>query len=337
MRSVRLLTFALLAAIMAISPAIAQTTVRFASVGGLTDAGLYLAEELGAFKAANLTVTLKRMANAPDLVTALATDQLDVGGIAITPGMFAAVQQGINIKIVGDKQSFRPGFAATRLVARAELAKGSGADTIKSLKGKTFAVSARASSSFYNIVQLLRENGMSLDDIKVAQLAYPQMLPALASGAVDAAYIIEPFLSQSVRDKVAVDIGNVGDLNKSGAAWVSVPIVYSEKFAGNKAAAQAFMTAYVKGVRAYNDALVKGVDKDRVFDIIAKRAGLDRATVETTNPAGLDPNQDISLDSLKEMQQFFIEQKLLAAPTDLAKLVDLSFAKAAVTDLGVYK
>ena len=64
----------------------AETVVRFGSVGGLTDAGLYLADDQGYFAAAGLGVQMLRMPNAPSLLTALATGQLDVAGISVTPG-----------------------------------------------------------------------------------------------------------------------------------------------------------------------------------------------------------------------------------------------------------
>lgn len=319
-------------------PASAQPMqVRFASVGGLTDAGLYLAEDLGFFKEAGLTVIMKRMANAPDLVTALATDQVDVAGMAITPGLFAAAQQGIAIKIVGDKQSLGPGIAATRLTARTDVALATPAETIKSLKGKSIAVSARASSSYYHIVQLLGAQGMKLEDVKVVQLAYPQMIPALTGKAVEAAYLIEPFLSKAIHDKLVVDIGHAGDHNKSGQAWTSVPLVYSEKFASNRKAAQSFMTAYMKGVRVYNDAFVKGVGKDKAVEVMAKHSGMPKEVIAGSFPSGLDPNQEISIDALKEMVQFFVDQKLMSGAVDFDKLVDLSFAKASVAELGRYK
>ena len=304
----------------------AATTVRFASVGGLTDAGLYLAEELGFFAQARLAVTLKRMASAPDLITALATDQLDVAGISITPGLFSAVQQGIEIRIVGDKQSVRPGFAATRLVIRTDLAQATIPDSVRGLKGRNVAVTARGSSSFYNLVTVLEASGLRLEDVKITQLAFQQMVPALASRAVDAAYILEPFLSQAIKDKLAFDAGHMGN-HTGGVSWVTVPLVYSEKFTRNRTVAQAFMTAYVRGVRVYNDAFGKGLDKARVVEIMARRANVDREIVEASAPAGLDPDQTISIDSLQKTQAFFITQKMLDKPADLANLVDTSFAR----------
>lgn len=55
-------------------PIQAQEVVRFGSVGGLTDAGVYLADELGYFEEVGIEVEMKRMSNAPTLITSIATD-----------------------------------------------------------------------------------------------------------------------------------------------------------------------------------------------------------------------------------------------------------------------
>jgi hypothetical protein len=105
---------AALAAAAASWPAIVRadvTTVKFGSVGGLSDAGLYIADELGYFAAGGIAVDMQQINAAPTLVQAIAASQLDVAGISVTPGLFASVALKINLRIVGDKQSYRHGFS----------------------------------------------------------------------------------------------------------------------------------------------------------------------------------------------------------------------------------
>lgn len=64
--------------------------VRFGSVGGMTDAGLYLADQRGYFEQAGIKVNFKRMDSGPALTNAVATGQLDVAGISVTPPAFSA-------------------------------------------------------------------------------------------------------------------------------------------------------------------------------------------------------------------------------------------------------
>lgn len=313
-----------------------ETIVRFASVGGITDAPIYLAEAHGLFKQAKLNVQIQRMTSAPNLITATATNQLDVAGISITPGLFSSIQQGLKLRVVGDKQSLRPGFSATRLMVRSDLVQGDPAATIRSLKGKTVAVSARASSVTMLLRDLLDKHGMTLTDIRLIELSYPNMLPALTSKAVDAVINLEPFLSQAVQAGAATVVDDLTAYVPAEGATI-VPLVYGEEFAAKRDAASAFMKAYLQGVRIYNDALLKNKDKDKMIEIVAQGARVDPKVVRDGMPAGLDPNQKVSAAFFDELQDFFVEQRVLRSKIDVNQLIDPTFARAAVEQLGVYR
>src|ERR1039458_4645009 len=291
------------------TPALAQTptVIKFASVGGITDAPLYLAEEYGLLSNARLKIEMQRMTSAPNLLTAVATGQLDVAGISITPGLYASVQQGVHLRIVGDKQSLSPGVSATRLVIRSDLAKGTEAENMQVLRGKSIAISAKASSVYMLLDKLLKKHGMTLADVRMVELSYPNMLPALASKAVDAAIDLEPFLSQALQAGDAKVVSDLSEFMPSEGGTI-VPIVYSEIFSQKTALANAFMKAYMQGARIYNDAIIKGKDKDKAIEIIARYANVSAKIVRESFPAGIDPNQHISLEFLDELQTFFIKQ-----------------------------
>ena len=325
-----------LGCVVATASAQETTKIRFASVGGITDAPLYLAEDLGLFKRAGLSVELQRMASAPNLMTAVATNQLDVAGISITPGLYSSVAQGMNLRIVGDKQSLSPGISATRLLIRADLSTGTEKGDMAALRGKKIAVSAKASSVYMLLEKLLKKHGMSLSDVSVVELAYPNMLPAFTSRAIDAAISLEPFMSQTLQAKAAAVTSDLTEFVPKEGATI-VPIVYSEEFARRKDAANAFMKVYMQGVRIYNDAFVKGKDKQRVIEIIARDAKVKPEVVADGFPAGLDPDQIVSEAFLAELQDFFFDQKFLRAKIDVARIVDHSFAKQAAKELGPYK
>jgi NitT/TauT family transport system substrate-binding protein len=312
------------------------TVIQFSSVGGITDAPLYLAEEYGLFTKAGLKVERQRMTSAPNLMTAVATGQVDAAGISITPGLYSSVQQGVHMRIVGDKQSLSPGISATRLVIRSDLSTGTEAGDMKVLKGKKIAISAKASSVNMLLASLLKKYGMTFADVQVIELSYPNMMPALASKAIDGAIDLEPFMSQALQGGVAKVVSDLTEFVPEHGA-VIVPIVYSEDFARKTKLANAFMRAYMQGVRIYNDAMVKGKDTEKAIDIIARYAKVKPEIVRDSFPAGMDPNQRISLPFLEELQTFFVKEKFLRDKIDVNKIVDLSFADAAVKELGTYK
>ena len=88
--------------------------VRFGTQVATSNAGLYLAQELGYFKDEGVDLQLVVMTDPPALIAALATGQLEAGGISVTPGLFSAVEQGINLKVVGDKRQWRAYLARKR-------------------------------------------------------------------------------------------------------------------------------------------------------------------------------------------------------------------------------
>jgi NitT/TauT family transport system substrate-binding protein len=309
------------------------TTVQFGSVGGLSDAGIYLADELGYFSAAGIAVEMQKINSAPTLVQSLAASQLDVAGISVTPGLFASVALKINLRIVGDKQSYRRGFSGMRLIARPNAILGSEAATIAGLKGKNIALSAKAGVTYYLLDRVLASQKLTLNDVKVVELPYGSMYPAFTTGAIDAAISLEPSLTETLQQGAAKQVSDLIEF-APGGNMTSVPLVYSESFARNRTLAQGFMTAYVKGVRVYNDAFERGKDKDKVIDIIARHAKLSPAIVRSSFPFGLDPNQRVTTDVLEDVQQFFVREGMLTTPARMSQVVDGSFARTSVALLG---
>ena len=110
-----------------------------------------------------------------------------------------------------------------------------------------------------------------------------------------------------------------------------------EKFAKNRKDADAFMRGYMRGVRAYNDAFRKGLNKDKVIQIIAEQTKNSVDVIARSFPPGLDPNQKVTLAAFEAYQNFYAEQGLVRKPIDVKLLLDPSFAEAAVKALGEYK
>lgn len=310
------------------------TTVKFGSVGGLSDAGLYLADELGYFAAAGIAVDMQQINSAPTLVQSLAASQLDVAGISVTPGSFASVALKINLRIVGDKQSYRHRFSGMRLIASPKAILATEAATIAGFRGKTIALSAKAGVTYFLLDRVLASQKLALSDVKVVELPYGSMFPAFTSGAIDAAISLEPSLTETLEQGAAKQVSDLIEF-APGGNMTNVPLIYSETFAKNRTLAQNFMTAYVKGVRVYNDAFERGKDKDHVIDVIARHAKLPVALVRNAFPCGLDPNQHITTDVLEDVQDFFVRQGMLTTPALMSQVVDGSFARTAVSHLGL--
>jgi len=318
-------------------------TVRFGSVGGLTDAGIYLANELGYFKAAGIVIQMTRMAGGSDLTTAIASGNLDVAGIAVTAGLFNSVAGHIDLKIVGDKNSaLRLGnqcISATHIVARNDLIGSDEAQTLSNLRGKKVGVTDKTSTATANLDFVLNRYGMSIKDVQLQVLSYPEITAALINGSIDAAVELEPYLSQAIDSGKVKDVSGECEVLPAGVqSATQVPIVFSESFIKeHRSVAQAFMVAYMRGVRAYDDAFLKGINKDRVIQLLAQASGQPVSLIAHEHVAGLDPNQNVNIAYLTKVENWFEQQGLLQAKIDASSLVDPSFAKEAVKELGTYR
>jgi len=315
------------------SRAATMRKVRYASVGGSTDAGIFVGMDDGIFAAAGIDLDYQTLNNAATLLSATATEQLDVAGISLTPGLLASIERGIQIRVVGDKESIRKGFAATQMIVRTALMKPTLGETLQALKGHKFAISGRASASFVLLGLTAAKYGILLDQFDIIELSYANMVTAFANGAIDGAIALEPFLSKLLLSGGISAVSDFTDVVPPVGGSI-VPIVYSEKFAADQAFGRDFMVAYLKAVRVYNDAIVSGQGRERMFEIIAKHTGMGIDVVRASTPSGYDINQFVSRDFFEEVERFFLAQKLLRNPVDVGELMDPSFAQYAVSILG---
>jgi NitT/TauT family transport system substrate-binding protein len=164
------------------------------------------------------------------------------------------------------------------------------------------------------------------------------MLPALANGAIDAASMIEPLLG-AARERGLIGAWEQG---RSSAAYGGVfqagVLMYSGRLASQTDLARRFMVAYLQGVRAFNDAFVKGEGREEVVRILSEQTTLrDPAAYDRVQLAGLDPDGRIVRESLRHDLEFFRQQGYYTGSATFDDLIDLSFADYAAQQLGPYR
>src|SRR5262249_40414636 len=126
--------------------------VHIATVGSISDAGFYLADDFGYMKEVGLTPDYQVLNTGPQMVPLLATGQLDVAGGSTSGSLFSAIQRDVPLRIVADKGSNRgPNFTFAVIEVRKDLA-----NEIKGwadLKGRKVAVSATNNSGEYLVAK----------------------------------------------------------------------------------------------------------------------------------------------------------------------------------------
>jgi len=132
----------------------------------------------------------QRFTDYPTVVEALKARKIDATFI-LAPLAMVLREQGVPIHIV---------YLGHRDGSTVIVAKNSTAKTIHDLRGKTFARPSRFSNQFLVIAKLMTDEGMSVDDINFVDMAPPDMPAALATGAIDAYFVGEPFAAKAELD-----------------------------------------------------------------------------------------------------------------------------------------
>jgi NitT/TauT family transport system substrate-binding protein len=168
-----------------------ETKVAVGMSGWTGFAPLTLAKEAGLYKKHGLDVTIKKI---PQKDRHLAIASGDIQCAATTVETWIVW----NANGVATTQIFQldKSFGADGMVVKA------GINSIKDLKGKTVAASAPGTAPYFTLAWMLRENGLSVKDVKVVNLEPQQAATAMIAGTsgIDAAMTYEPFLS-AVRAK----------------------------------------------------------------------------------------------------------------------------------------
>jgi NitT/TauT family transport system substrate-binding protein len=313
----------------------APQAFRWAGQSPASDAGLYVAMERGYFAEQGVQLEYVHFSSASEMVPALATQQVEGGGLAVNPATINAVARGVEIKAVADKGSMLPGFGSQALLVRKDLVDSGRFRSLADIKGLVFATTPpiNAGAGYPALERVLRQAGLTQDDIRMEAMGFPEVNAALAGRAIDFAIQTEPLVQAAVDQGLAV-------------RWIGQDEIYpSQQIAvigfgpsitvQNTALGRAFVAGYLRGVRDYYRAVTTGNGKAEIAAIIARHSTVkDPAVVEAMTPVGLNPDGWINVDGLIADQQFYVEKGTVPTPVDIHQLVDHSYVEAALQVLG---
>jgi len=303
----------------------------------MSTAGLFVAYEKGYFKEQGINLQMKHVPRAgAQMIPFLATGQLMVGCGNLNAGLYNAVAGDIPLKVVADKGTVTPDHGYLALIVRKAHKDSGRYKDLKDLKGMKVAVTARGVSQEIVYERFLKEAGLTLNDVNFVKLGWGDMNIALANGAIDATIQVEPLVAKAIEKGIAVRV--MGD-DKVYPNQQSAVIMYSSEFIEKQPElANAFMVAYVKGMRDYNDAFEKNKGKEDVIKILMKHTKVkDRETYDKVATVGLHPDAMLNVATMKDDAKWLFEKGYVKKKPDVDKVADLSFVKHAVKVLGDYK
>jgi NitT/TauT family transport system substrate-binding protein len=313
-------------------------TVTVGITRSASDAPFYIAQEKGYFAKQGVTAKFTPFDSAAKMIPPLGAGQLDVGAGAPSAGFYNAVARDVRLRIVADKGSMPKGFGYMPLLVRKDLVDSGKVKTVADLKGLKLAEPAQATATASTAAVILASAGLKYDDVQHEYLGFPEHVTAFGNKAIDASMTTEPSATVAEQRGVAVRLATPPDFYDNQQLAV---LVYGGEFAEKqRALGTCFMTAYLQGARDYVSALedgkVTGSGADEVVRIVTDATGLKPELYRSIVANYVDPDGAVNVESLRRDYDFFDQQGWLEAKTSVDELVDPSFARAAVKDLGPF-
>lgn len=322
-------------------PGHADDEVRVGIARTISDSGYYIAEKKGYFRAESLKVSLIGFNSAAQMIAPLGTGELDVGGGTVSAGLYNAVARGINLKIVADEGSIKPGYGYSSLLVRKDLVDSKRYMGFRDLKGMKVAIGAPGTGTASALNEALKMGGLAYGDADVIYIGFPEHLLAYRNKAIEASITNEPTMTLAVEEHVAVRVAG-NDVTYPGQQ--TAVVYYSDNFIQKRrAVAERFMHAYLRGIRDYNDALkdgrFAGPNADEVVAILTEATAVkDTGLYRRITPSAVNPDGAVNMASLRKDLEFFKEQKLIESKdASVDRVVDNSFVTEAVAKLGPYR
>ena len=310
-----------------------ETTVHLGAVRSITTGVTAWASERGYFKDVGIKVDASDLDTTANSIALLSQNQFDVieGGIAA--GYFNGLEKNLPITMVMDRVSTPIGHT---LMLRPDLKRQ--ITDAKQLKGKVIATNGNGSVSTYEIGKLLALGGLTINDVDLKVLPFPQYAVALANKAIDAALVIPPFATQYIKDNIAVPFLSSDELIKPAPMTIAVTMINTDWAKKNPDLVKSFFVAYLRGVRDYCQAYHGGAIRKDFIDLVAK-SGIERRPEilndQTAWPAR-SPDGKINIASMMDMQAWYSANKMSTANFPAERVVDASYADYATKKLGPF-
>jgi len=294
-----------------------RTQVAVGFVPAVQEAPYYVAKEKGYFDAENLDVDLLPVRASAEAVTQVGVGNLQAADVALNPATLNAFAGGVDVKIIAGEYGTPPtasdGFM---FLVRKTLFDSGAVRDVADLRGRKLAFNSASGIGWYAIDRMLREAGLTLDDVDSTIITFGDMPAAFANAVVDAAFMPDPFGPQTIELGVAVSIAP--QFLRDTQVGV---VVVGEAFQKDPRLAEAFLRAYVRALR---DLERDGYTSPEHAAIIEKYTNVPLAVLQKLARPYADPELRIHVASLMDQQRFYLERGELryGEPLDLTRWID---------------
>jgi NitT/TauT family transport system substrate-binding protein len=304
-----------------------EITINIALVRSISNGAELIALDRGYFKEYGLNVVIEDIKTSAKTIAMLAPNRLQIIAGGISAGYFNALQKDLPIAIIGDR-----GRRRSPQPDAAPRPRGRDQGSSSSRAGPSRATGRLGPT--YELGKPLETGGPTLSDVDVKVLRFPQMGAALPTGDRRRA-AIPPFTTSSStsiwrssrRARQAGEAEPDDDRRHHG----------EHRLAKEHRDALQGVTAYLRGVRDYCNAYHHGSIRNEMIDSIVRHGSERNPKLLNDYPwVARSPNLRLNVASMLDMQDWYIANKFSTAKLPAERLVDMSYADAAVKKLGPF-
>jgi NitT/TauT family transport system substrate-binding protein len=310
-----------------------ETTVRIGTVRSISTVAILWAVEKGYFKEFGIKVVNENLDTAANSIALLAQNQLQMVEGGISAGYFNALEKNLPVTMTLDRVSSPLGH---NLMLRPDLKDK--ITRIRELKGKTIATNGQGAVSTYEVGKLLESDGLSINDVDIKVIPFTQYALAFNNKAIDAAITIPPFTAQLLDGGHAVNFKDPDDTVKPHPLTIAVSMVNTDWAKANQALLRNYYVAYLHGIRDYCQAYHSGAQRQAMIDLAIRTGTETRSELLYKYPwPARSPNGAINVDSLLDMQAWFVKNKMSNMQFPPERLLDNSYGDYALAKLGPWE
>jgi NitT/TauT family transport system substrate-binding protein len=296
----------------------AKTVVKMGVVSRPDQAPFEIAYRRGYFERRGIVIDPVPASSGQEFASALATEQIQVATGVPNAALFNALNRGIGIKIVADFAHLGDEKDRTvSIVVRSPLYDSGQVKTPADLKGRVIN-EGPFPGQYPDVLwsKVLALGHLSESDVTLTHVGFSDALGAMGSGKVDAAFMIEPLVTQADKQNIA-------------------RVMFSPSFAQNADAGARFLAAFLEGARDYYDAFFLNKNRDDVVKLVTTYLSVKDPALWATARQATDLNGQVNVADLKRQAAFFKQQGTLSGPIpDIDANVDKHFAEDAVKLIG---
>lgn len=172
------------------------TTIKVGEVAGIPSAFLSYGQQQGFFADRGLELNIATGAGGAAIIPGVISDDFAIGGSNIVSVMLGTAE-GLPIRMITSGTSVGEGDEDFSAIL---VSPDSGIAEPADLAGNTIAVNTLQNISEVTVKTALENHGVDPSSVQLTEVGFPEMLPALAAGEVDAVHAIEPFVTIGLED-----------------------------------------------------------------------------------------------------------------------------------------